>query len=88
MLGAGSYILGTITLLVVKNDQANSEFRDQYRNLCSFTRANSIPPDLEATMQDHLRVYFNAQGASDERVLSLFPTTIRQRIMQVSIGGG
>ncbi|KAI7843594.1 hypothetical protein COHA_002836 [Chlorella ohadii] len=46
-------------------------------------KTNRIPPELRESMQEHLRLHFDTQDASDEQVLSIFPTTIRRRILQV-----
>ncbi|PSC71927.1 potassium channel SKOR [Micractinium conductrix] len=78
----GSYIVGTITLLVVKADERTGNFREQSANLIQYTQTNRIPPELKESMQEHLRLHFDTQDASDEQVLSIFPTTIRRRILQ------
>lgn len=48
-----------------------------------YAQTNRIPPELRESMQEHLRLHFDTQDASDEQVLSIFPTTIRRRILQV-----
>ncbi len=42
-IALGSYILGTITLLVVKNDERTGKFRDQSASLRQYTTINNIP---------------------------------------------
>ena len=33
-------------------------------------------------MQDHLRLHFSSQEASDEEVLAIYPAAIRRRILR------
>lgn len=78
----GSYIVGTITLLVVKADERTGNFRERSANLNQYTQTNHIPSELRESMQEHLRLHFDTENASDEQVLSIFPTTIRRRILK------
>ncbi|KAF6256108.1 hypothetical protein COO60DRAFT_1702472 [Scenedesmus sp. NREL 46B-D3] len=81
-IALGAYILGTITLLVVKNDERTGRYRDLSSNLKTYTTLNQLPPELKDEMQEHLRLKFNNQEASDDQVLSIYPTTIRRRILR------
>ena len=78
----GSYILGTITLLVVKQDERTGKYRDQSANLRQFTAANRLPTELRDSLQEHLRLHFDTSEVSDEQVLSIFPSAIRRRILR------
>uniref|UniRef100_A0A383VAB8 Cyclic nucleotide-binding domain-containing protein n=1 Tax=Tetradesmus obliquus TaxID=3088 RepID=A0A383VAB8_TETOB len=81
-IALGAYILGTITLLVVKNDERTGRYRDLSSNLKTYSTLNALPPELKDEMQEHLRLKFNHQEASDDQVLSIYPTTIRRRILR------
>jgi hypothetical protein len=39
-----SYILGTITLLVVRHDERANKYRDRSENLKTYAAMNAIPP--------------------------------------------
>ncbi|GAX74508.1 hypothetical protein CEUSTIGMA_g1957.t1 [Chlamydomonas eustigma] len=78
----GSYVLGTITLLVVKQDERTGKYRDQSANLREFTSTHSLPADLKESLQEHLRLHFDTSEASEEQVLSVYPTAIRRRILR------
>ncbi|CAL8465533.1 g5069 [Coccomyxa elongata] len=81
-LALGAYVLGTITLLVVKHDERTGRYRDLSTNLKEYINVNEIPDDLNGSMHSHLRLHFNNEEASDEQVLHIFPTTIRRRILR------
>ncbi|KAK9903334.1 hypothetical protein WJX75_003130 [Coccomyxa subellipsoidea] len=81
-LALGAYVLGTITLLVVKHDERTGRYRDLSTNLKEYIAVNEIPEDLNDSMHSHLRLHFNNEEASDEQVLHIFPTTIRRRILR------
>ena len=42
-IALGAYILGTITLLVVKADERTGRYRDRSMHLKNFTQANNLP---------------------------------------------
>eukprot|EP00775_Hariotina_reticulata_P010172 gene10172-10332_t len=81
-IALGAYILGTITLLVVKNDERTGRYRDLSSNLKTYSTLNQLPAQLKDEMQEHLKLKFNNQEASDDQVLSIYPTTIRRRILR------
>ena len=57
-------------------------YRDLSANLRTYSATNDLPPELKTTMQEHLRLSFNNREASDEQVLSIYPSTIRRRILR------
>ena len=77
-----AYILGTTTLLVVKADERTGRFRDRSARLREFARLNGVPPDLVQSMDQHLKLHFANEEASDEAVLSVYPTAIRRRVLR------
>jgi len=81
-----SYILGTTTLLVVKSDERTGRFRDRSARLRDFAARSGVPPDLERSMDDHLRLYFANEEASDEAVLAAMPSAIRRRVLRHLFG--
>ena len=38
-----AYILGTITMVVIKNDERTGQFRDRSGNIKAYTKVNHIP---------------------------------------------
>ncbi|EFJ46903.1 hypothetical protein VOLCADRAFT_62022, partial [Volvox carteri f. nagariensis] len=78
----GAYILGTVTMLVVKGDERSKAFRERMSNLNEFGRNNDLPERLQSAMQEHLEVTFNTEQIDDEHVLGIYPTTIRRKVLR------
>ncbi|KAG2444345.1 hypothetical protein HXX76_001101 [Chlamydomonas incerta] len=78
----GAYILGTVTMLVVKGDKRSKQFRDRMYTLADFSKTNELPQSLHSAMKEHLDVTFHAEHASDEQVLAIYPTTIRRKVLR------
>ncbi|KXZ44423.1 hypothetical protein GPECTOR_68g396 [Gonium pectorale] len=78
----GAYILGTVTMLVVKGDERSKLFRDRMYSLADFSKNNELPQSLYSAMQEHLEVTFQADTASDEQVLGIYPTAIRRKVLR------
>eukprot|EP00201_Polytomella_parva_P009588 CAMPEP_0175054834 /NCGR_PEP_ID=MMETSP0052_2-20121109/9726_1 /TAXON_ID=51329 ORGANISM="Polytomella parva, Strain SAG 63-3" /NCGR_SAMPLE_ID=MMETSP0052_2 /ASSEMBLY_ACC=CAM_ASM_000194 /LENGTH=579 /DNA_ID=CAMNT_0016319575 /DNA_START=167 /DNA_END=1902 /DNA_ORIENTATION=+ len=77
-----AYILGTVTMLVVKSDERSSTYRDKMVKLSNFTSENEIPRALESSMKEHLEVHFHCEQENDEEILAIYPTTIRRRVLR------
>lgn len=77
-----SYIIGSITLLVVKNDEATGMYRDNLETLYSYCTANGLLDDpLYKRLKTQLKVEFNHRNVGDEMVLNKFPKTMRQKVL-------
>jgi hypothetical protein len=51
-------------------------------------QVHNVPLGLKESMQDHLRLHFSSQEASDEEVLAIYPAPIRRRILRHLYMGG
>ncbi|GLC44797.1 hypothetical protein PLESTB_001212900 [Pleodorina starrii] len=78
----GAYILGTVTMLVVKGDERSKAFRERMTNLNEFSKNNDLPERLQSAMAEHLEVTFNTEQIDDEHVLGIYPTTIRRKVLR------
>ena len=78
----GAYIVGSITLLVVKNDERVGKYREQMRALQGYSTMHSLPHDLRDSMQRHLKLHFYNADAADEAVLKVYPSSIRRRVLR------
>lgn len=79
-----AYIIGSITLLVVKGDERMGKYREDMRALQCYATLHSLPPKLRDSMQRHLKLHFYNQTASDETVLKVYPSSIRRRVLRCS----
>eukprot|EP00980_Cylindrotheca_fusiformis_P020957 scaffold7970_cov118-Cylindrotheca_fusiformis.AAC.13 len=77
-----AYIIGSITLLVVKNDEATGMYRDNLHTLFQYCSANDLLDDpLYKRLKTQLKVEFNHRDVGDEMVLQKFPKTMRQKVL-------
>lgn len=77
-----AYIIGTITLVVVRGDERTREYRDRMKSVQEYTQQHSIPKVVSDLMQEHVELHFRSQEHSDERVLASLPSTIRRRTLR------
>ncbi|DBA89172.1 TPA: hypothetical protein ACH3X1_016329 [Trebouxia sp. C0004] len=77
-----AYILGTITLLIIKHDEQTGNFRDKTGVLKEYSSLNKLPRDLVEAMNAHLRLHFVNDELADQKVLSIYPTTLRRRALR------
>jgi len=63
-IALGAYVLGTLTLLVVKQDERTGRYRELSAGLRAFAAAHALPPELQSAMEDHLRLTFLADASA------------------------
>lgn len=76
----GAYIIGSVTLLIVKGDERVGKYREQMQHLQQYATMNSLPPELRESMMSHLKLHFNNQERNDEKVLNAYPSIIQRRV--------
>ncbi|KAF8054945.1 AKT1 [Scenedesmus sp. PABB004] len=81
-IGVAAYIIGTITLLVVKGDEKTGAYRARLNVLEAYTTTHEVPRTLKSAMKGHLRLHFSSADSSDEAVLGVYPTAIRRRVLR------
>eukprot|EP00798_Chlamydomonas_sp_ICE-L_P032077 gene32077-33723_t len=81
-LVVSAYILGTITMLVVKSDEHSNKFRDRVTHMREFSRINKVPNHLVAAMHNHLELYFAQNHMSDSKVLGMYPIAIKRKTIK------
>jgi ankyrin repeat protein len=77
-----AWIIGSITLLVVKGDQKTGAYRELLSAVDDYARLNSFKPELRKRLKTQLKLNFNNQGIADEVVLSHFPSSMRRKILR------
>uniref|UniRef100_A0A7R9VK40 Cyclic nucleotide-binding domain-containing protein n=1 Tax=Chlamydomonas euryale TaxID=1486919 RepID=A0A7R9VK40_9CHLO len=78
----GAYILGTVTMLMVKGDERIKAYRDRVVTLKEYVSMNDLPGQLHSAMKQHLELHFHSEQTSDERVLKDYPRPIRRRVLR------
>ncbi|KAF5826900.1 hypothetical protein DUNSADRAFT_1806 [Dunaliella salina] len=78
---AQAYILGTITVLLVKRDVESGEYRNAVINLDNYLSDKKLPKSLQAAMREHLELQSYSERTADENVLKHHPSTIKQKVL-------
>lgn len=77
-----SWIIGSITLLVVKNDEKNGEYRENLQLLDDYASMHNFDRDFRKRLKNQLKLDFNTREVSDENVLKNFPSSLRRRVLR------
>ena len=77
-----AYILGTVTLLMVKSDERSGVYRDRVSLLKEYSELNSLPEDLQEAMRHHIDLHSQVEHTADEKVLAIYPTAISRKVLR------
>lgn len=77
-----AWIIGSITLLIVKGDEKTGEYRDSLQTLQQYGEMNNFDQEFLNSLKAQLRLEFNNREISDEQVLKHFPSAVRRKILR------
>jgi CRP-like cAMP-binding protein len=77
-----SWIIGSITLLIVKHDEKTGEYRNRLQVLDQYSRMHSLGRPLQKRLKTQLKLDFNNSEIADEQVLRNFPSSVRRRVLR------
>ncbi|CAJ1949307.1 unnamed protein product [Cylindrotheca closterium] len=77
-----AWIIGSITLLIVKGDERTGEYRDSLQTLQQYGEMNDFDDAFMRKLKAQLRLDFNNREISDEQVLGNFPGAVRRKILR------
>ena len=77
-----AWIIGSITLLIVKGDEQTGEYRDSLETLHDFTTMHHFEEPFFQKLKRQLRLEFNNREIADEHVLKNFPSAVRRKILR------
>jgi CRP-like cAMP-binding protein len=77
-----AWVIGSITLLIVKGDEKTGEYRDTLQTLQQYGEMNDFDEHFLKKLKSQLRLEFNNREISDEQVLKNFPSAVRRRILR------
>lgn len=81
-VAVAAWIIGSITLLIVKGDEKTGEYRDALQTLQQYGEMNHFDNDFLEKLKSQLRLEFNNREISDEQVLKNFPSALRRKILR------
>lgn len=79
---AHAWIIGSITLLIVKQDEKTGAYRESIQTLNQYAKLHCFPKALEKKLRTQLRLDFNNREISDEHVLANFPAETRRKVLR------
>jgi ankyrin repeat protein len=77
-----SWIIGSITLLIVKHDEKTGEYRTRLQVLDQYSSMHSLGRPLQKRLKTQLKLDFNNSEIADEEVLKNFPSSVRRRVLR------
>ncbi|CAB9524106.1 Potassium channel AKT1 [Seminavis robusta] len=77
-----AWIIGSITLLIVKGDEKTGEYRDSLETLHQYGAMHQFDPPFLNKLQRQLSLEFNNREIADEQVLKNFPSALRRKILR------
>lgn len=77
-----AWIIGSMTLLIVKNDEKTSLYRDSLRVLYNYSSLHQFDADLTKQLKTQLKLSFENKDITDEQALQFFPSTVKQKILK------
>ena len=77
-----SWIIGSMTLLIVKTDEKTKEYRESLEVLHHYSLMHGFDRPLEKSLQTQLKLEFNNREISDEQVLKYLPRAVRRKVLR------
>jgi hypothetical protein len=77
-----SWIIGSITLLIVKSDEKTGNYRDSLQVLNQYSTMHDFDETLQTNLKTQLRLDFNNREIADEQVLKNFPSAVRRKVLR------
>jgi CRP-like cAMP-binding protein len=77
-----AWLIGSMTLLIVKDDAHTSLYRDTLQMLYKYAELHDFNPKLTKRLKTQLRLGFKSRDLADEQVLRFFPAAVRRKILR------
>mmetsp|Transcript_26989 Transcript_26989/g.41400 ORF Transcript_26989/g.41400 Transcript_26989/m.41400 type:complete len:841 (-) Transcript_26989:19-2541(-) len=77
-----AWIIGSITLLMIKKDETTGHYRDTLETLDQYSQIHSFDPDFHQRLKNQLQLDFSTREVADEQVLRHFPDSIRRKVLR------
>jgi CRP-like cAMP-binding protein len=77
-----AWVIGSITLLIVKQDEATGSYRDTLERLDDYSTAHGLEQSFYKRLKTQVKLDFNNREISDEQVLQEFPVSVRRKVLR------
>lgn len=76
------WMIGSITLLVVKHDEKTGEYRESLKVLAEYSRMHSFDRAMHKRLKTQLKLENKNRVIADEQVLQHFPSAVRRKVLR------
>ena len=77
-----AWFIGSITLLIVKQDERTGHYRDALQTLDAYSNAHEFDYTFYKRLKTQLKLDFNNRDIADEFVLKNFPVSVRRKVLR------
>jgi ankyrin repeat protein/CRP-like cAMP-binding protein len=77
-----AWIIGSMTLLIVKQDEKTGLYRDSMQILKQYATMNNFDRGMQKSLKMQLKLHFKHREIGDEQVLKQFPSAIRRKVLR------
>jgi hypothetical protein len=77
-----AWIIGSITLLIVKQDEKRGLYQDSMQILKKYATMNNFDRRMQKSLKKQLKLDFQHREIGDEQVLKQFPSAIRRKVLR------
>jgi CRP-like cAMP-binding protein len=77
-----AYIIGSITLLIVKHDEKTGVYRETLQKLEQFAIMHHFDKGLQKRLKMAIKLNFENKEVADEQILQHFPSAVRRKVLR------
>ena len=77
-----AWIIGSITLLIVKQDEKTGMYREALSHLTHYSDLHNFERPFRKRLKNQLKLDFNNREIADETILQHFPTSMRRKVLR------
>jgi hypothetical protein len=77
-----AWIIGSITVIIVKKDKQTGLYRDALRVLYKFSELHGFDAKITKRLKTQLKLGFKNNQIADEQLLRFFPAAVRRKILR------
>lgn len=77
-----AWIIGSITLLIVKQDEKTGVYRETLQKLDQFSAMHHFDSELQKRLKMAIKLGFENKEVVDEQILQHFPSAVRRKVLR------
>jgi ankyrin repeat protein len=77
-----AWIIGSITLLIVKHDEKTGLYREALHKLSRYSGTNGFDRTFHSRLKTAVKLNFESREITDEEILRHFPSAVRRKVLR------